>query len=240
VLRATATGLLVLMSSLLGTAAAAQDASARAAYRALTQTPSGALPGTLGASVLGSERGAWSLRLRYGLMSFDDEEYVHNFGIGGDIHLGAGRVGLTLGAYHPACGDEVCPGHFMSALTFSERLVGARLGRPSSSATLNLGLDVTAGLGAPSGSTLYAGSVSLPISIVSDTSGFRFVPYVAPGLGTGLVRGDGATDAGIRGTFGAGVGLLGLLDGFALNAELKRVFLEGGNWLVGFGLSYGS
>jgi hypothetical protein len=230
---------LLLGMSLSTHAASAQDASARAAYRALTQTPPGALPAAVGLGVAGNEGRAWTMHLRYGIMSFDNEEYVHNVGLGADIRFGAGRLGLTLGVYEPDCRDGRCPGHFMSAVTFSERIVGVQIGRESSRATLQVGLDAAAALGTPPGGTLYAGTVSLPISFASDTSGFRLVPYVAPGLGTGLVRENGQTDAGIRVTFGAGIGITGLAGGLGLTAGVQRILLEGGNWLVGVGLSYG-
>jgi hypothetical protein len=217
----------------------AQDSSAVAAYRALTQTPPGALLPTAGVSMMGTEARAWTVHLRYGLMSFDNDEYVHNVGIGGDVRLGAGRIGLTLGLYEPACKDDRCPGHFMGAVTFSERIVGVAMGREASRATLQVGLDAAAALGTPSGSTLYAATISLPVSFASDTSGFRLVPYVAPGLGTGLVRENGQTDAGIRAIVSAGIGLTGIGRGLGLTAGVQRVLLEGGNWLVGLGLSYG-
>jgi hypothetical protein len=239
VFRAILTTALALFVSVFGRVALAQDASARAAYRALTQTPPGALPATAGVSIVGSETRGWTVHARYGLMSFDNDEYVHNFGIGGDVRVGAGRVGLTLGVYEPACTDGTCPGHFMTALGFSERMVGVAMGREGSHGTLNVGLDVTAALGTPPGGTLYAGSISLPISFASDTTGFRIVPYVAPGFGTGLVRDRGDTDAGIRATFGAGVAVTGIGGGLGLNAGVQRIFLEGGNWLVGVGVSYG-
>lgn len=217
----------------------AQDASARASYRALTQTPPGALPTPVGLSVTGSDRRGWTVHARYGLTSFNDEDYVHNVGIGVDVGVGSGRLGLTLGGYEPACGGGDCPGHFMTAVGYSERVVGAALGRTASSATLNLGLDLTAAFANPPGASLYAGAVGLPVTLVSSAPGFRVIPYLEPGLGTGWVRDHGETDAGIRATFGAGVAAIGLAPGFGFSAGVKRVFLRDGNWVVGVGLSYG-
>jgi hypothetical protein len=238
VLRVLVASALLVAGPVAGPVARAQDASARAAYRALTQTPPGALLPPAGASITGVAS-RWNLYARYSLMSLDDDEYVHYAGIGGDVRFGAGRIGLTLGAYQPACSEGGCPGHFMGALTFSERIVGAELGRDGSRATLNVGLDAAAGLGTPPGGSLWAGSVSLPISFVPDTVGFRVVPYLSPGIGTGLERINGQTDAGIRGTLGAGAAVVGLPGGLAASAGVQRVFLTGGNWLVGLSLSYG-
>jgi hypothetical protein len=234
-------------TALLGLACAsivhAQDASDSVAYRALIQTPPGALATPLGASILGPEAGRWDVHVRYGIMSFGDgDEYIHNFGIGGDLKLGAGRIGLTAGAWLPNCDAEDdadgCSGHFMAALSFGERLVEAALGRPSGTASLNVGIDVAAAIGTPRDATLFATSASLPISLVTATSGLRLTPYVAPGFGTGLVSEDGETEAGLRALFGAGVGVLGLARGIAVNAAIHRVFMRDGNWLVGVGVTY--
>jgi hypothetical protein len=230
----------VLLGLACASLAHAQDASDFAAYRALIETPPGALITPLGVSILGPEARTWDVHTRYGIMSFGDgTDYIHNFGIGGDVKLGAGRIGLTAGAWLPTCDEEdECPGHFMAALSFGERLVEAAVGRPSSTASLNVGIDVVAAFGTPRDATLFATSASLPISLVAATSGLRLIPYVAPGFGTGLVSEDGETDAGLRAVFGAGVGALGLARGVAVNAGIHRVFLRGGHWLVGVGVSY--
>ena len=231
--------LAVLLTSSYAGTAGAQDASDVAAYRALTQTPPGALTNPLGASITGSESGSWDLHARYGLMSLDDDEYMHNFGVGGDLRLGAGRLGATVGRYGPDCTTGDCPSHFMAAVTFGERLIAVALGRPSSSASFTVGLDVAAAIGTPPGATLFSTSVSLPFALVTEGRMVRLVPYIAPGFGTGLVEQDGGdTEAGLRAVFGAGVGALGLASGLTLNAAIHRVFLRDGNWLVGVGIGY--
>jgi hypothetical protein len=220
--------------------ARAQDASDSAAYRALTQTPLAALANPLGVSILGPEIGRWDLHARYGIMSIGDgDEYVHSFGIGGDVKLGDGRIGLTVGAWLPDCDEADCPGHFMAELSFGERLLQAALGRPSGTASLNVGIDAGAAIGTPDDATLFASSASLPISLVTASSGLRLVPYLAPGLGTGLVRPDGQeTEAGLRAMFSAGVGVVGLGGGISANAGVQRVFMRDGNWLASVGISY--
>lgn len=217
----------------------AQDASDSAAYRALTQTPLAALVNPLGVSVLGPEAGRKDLHARYGIMSIEDgDEYVHSFGIGGDIKLGNGRIGLTAGAWLPNCDTEECPGHFMAALSFGQRLLEAALGRPSGTASLNVGIDVGASIGTPDDATLFATSASLPISLVTSSSGLRLIPYLAPGFGTGLVDAEDEHEAGLRALFSAGVGVVGLLDHVSANAAVQRVFMNDGNWLVGIGIIY--
>lgn len=218
--------------------ARAQDASDSAAYRALTQTPLGALPTPLQGPLTGVASGTLDVTARYGLMSFADSDYVHNFAIGGDVRLGTGRIGLGLGAWLPACHRSECNGHFMAELSFSERLASIALGRDSTSATLNVGAAVAAALGTPRETTLFATSARLPIALVPSSRGLRLVPYVEPGFGAGLVDFHGNTDAGLRAMFGAGVAALGLADGLAVNAGIHRVFMKDGNWLAAAGLSF--
>lgn len=216
----------------------AQDASDSAAYRALTQTPVAAVPLALPASMTGMAGGHLGVAARYGLVSFATSDYVHNVVIGGDVRLGSGRLGVAAGVYHPTCDEPRCASHFMAEVSFSERLVGVAMGRDSSSATLNIGVDVSAGVGTPDDGTLFATGQRLPITLVPSTRGVRLVPYVEPGFGTGLVRANGDTDAGLRAMFGAGVAALGLVDGLSVSAGVHRVFMRDGNWLAGLALSY--
>ncbi len=216
----------------------AQDASDSAAYRALTQTPVAAVPLALPASMTGVAGGRLAVAARYGLVSFATSDYVHNVAIGGDIRLGGGRLGVAAGVYHPTCDEPRCASHFMAEMNFSERLVGLAMGRDSSRATLNIGVAVSAGIGTPDGGTLFATGQRLPIALVPSTRGVRLIPYVEPGVGTGLVRTNAGTDAGLRAMFGAGVAALGLADGLSVSAGVHRVFLRDGNWLAGLALSY--
>jgi hypothetical protein len=215
--------------------ATAQDASDVAAYLALTQTPLAGLIAPQGPAVTG-EPAAWGWHLEYGLRSLDDHEYTHTAGAGIELPAGRGRLSFTAGAHLPACSSGECPGHFMAAAGFGQRLVGLALGRDSSSATLNMATQLELGLGFPSHATLFAASATVPVALVPTGRGLRLLPYVAPGLGTGLVSGNGETEAGLRAQVGAGVSALGLLHGFTLTAGVERVLIRGGNWLVGLSL----
>jgi hypothetical protein len=213
----------------------AQDASDLAAYRALTQTPLAGLVSSQGPAVTG-EVAAWSWHLQYGLRSLDDHEYTHTVGAGVEVPAGRGRIDLTIGAHLPACSSGQCPGHFMAAAGFAQRLVGLALGRDSSSATLNIATQLEIGAAFPSHATLIATSATVPIALVPTGRGLRLLPYLSPGVGTGLVAENGETEAGLRAMAGAGVSAVGLLHGFTLTAGIERVLLRGGNWLVGVSL----
>jgi hypothetical protein len=217
---------------------AAQDASDSAAYRALTQTPIGALAPWASASLTGVARRGVAFTARYGLMSYSDDKFIHNVGVTAELPVGPGRLGVTGGYYNPVCGNDTCPGHFMAGASYSGSLVSAALGRPSSRGSVNVGLDLSVGVAKPSDGTLLAAAASVPLSLVPDGHTVRIFPFVAPGLGVGHGPVNGRNEDGLRGTFAAGVGLLGWEGRFGMTAALSRVFLKDGNWLAGIGLTW--
>lgn len=218
------------------TAASAQDASDSAAYRALTQTPPGALPMAMDVGVSGL-RDRSGVLVRYGIMSFDNREYVHNFGIGLTIPLGSSSLGITGGYYWPNCNGS-CTGHAMFSASMSQNLLRVPLGSGPGSGAFNVGLGWEAGY-ARQNATLVSGKLSLPVSLVPAGRALTLIPYIAPGLGGGLVKDDTGTEVGLLFTFGAGVGLR-TARGFTATAGVSRAFLSTGNWLAGVGITIGS
>lgn len=218
-------------------AARGQDASDSAAYRALTQTPAGALGPLFDVSVTGERARSASVEVRYGIMSFDSHEYTHDFGLSVVVPVGSASLSATGGYYWPNCTDNACDSHIMASLGIAQNLVAIPIGRGDQRATFDMGLTSQLGFARPSDTTLVSGSVSLPVSLVPAPRGLRLVPYVAPGVGVGLVSPDSGTEAGLQFMFAAGVGMLA--HGFKANVALSRVFLKGGNWLVGVGIAIG-
>ncbi|HEX6533921.1 MAG TPA: hypothetical protein VF041_04945 [Gemmatimonadaceae bacterium] len=236
-LRATPAALALALVVLAGDARAqGQDASDSAAYMALIRTPLAALPMRFDESITGERPARTAFRVRYGLMSFDEHEYTHNFGVGLDVPLRGAVLGFDVGYHWPNC-NGVCESNVMASAGVSERLVAISLGRGESGGTVNVGLHAAAGFGAMTDTTLWSGLLSLPVSLVPRGASLRFVPWVAPGVGVGVVR-TGSSEAGLQLTFGAGVGML---IGSRVRADVgvNRVFLKDGNWLVGGGFSVG-
>jgi hypothetical protein len=217
---------------------AAQDESDSVAYRALTQTPLDAFSPALGVALTAHRGAGLAFHARYGLMSFRSHDFVHNFGIGADLPLAAGRLGVTLGHYGPDCSGDNCPGHFIASLEFEQGLLSAALGRPDHGGSLNLGINAGLGFGSPSDATLFAAAASLPVTLVPRMGSTRIFPFVAPGVGFGLVDGDAGFDAGMLPTLALGVGLLTFRDRLGVVAGIDRVFLSGGNWLAGVSLRW--
>lgn len=216
----------------------AQDASDSTAYRTLTQTPLKALAPALGVGFSGRRGSGVSLSGRYGLMSLRSHDFVHSFGIGADLPVAAGRLGITAGYYGPSCSSDDCPGHFMASAEFSQALVSVALGRTDQSGSLNLGLTAGVGVGTPKDATLLSGEASIPFALIPRMGSTRVFPFVAPGVGVGLIDSETETDAGLLPTFAAGVGLLTSEDRIGLLAGISRVFLKGGNWLAGVSLTW--
>jgi hypothetical protein len=215
---------------------AAQDASDSAAYRAITQTPPGGLPMPLDVSITG-DRDRTGVRLRYGIMSFDNREYVHDFGVGLSIPLGSSTLGITGGYYWPDCNGR-CEGHGMVGVNFSQNLLRIPLGSGSGSGSFNIGSGWEVGY-AKQNATLVSGRLSIPISLVPTRHAVTVIPYIAPGVAGGLVKDDTGTEVGLLFTFGAGIGLR-TSRGFSAHAGISRAFLSTGNWLAGAGITIGS
>jgi hypothetical protein len=218
-------------------AAQAQDSSDSAAYRALTQTPAGALGPLFDVSVTGVRARSFTVHARYGIMSFDSHEYTHDFGVSLVMPVGSAELSATGGYYWPNCTDNACDSHVMGSVGIAQNLVAIPTGRGDERASFDVGLTAQLGFANPSDTTLFSGAISLPVSLVPAPRGLRLVPYVAPGVGVGLIHPDNGTEAGLQFMFAAGVGVLA--HGFTGNLALSRVFLSGGNWLVGVGLSIG-
>lgn len=214
--------------------AAAQDASDSAAYRAITQTPVGALPLLLDAGSSRVPGRAVSFHTRYGVMSYDNREYVHDFGVGVSIPAGSASIGITAGYYWPNCNGR-CSGHSMFSASLSQGLANVSLG--NGSGVLGIGLNGEVGY-ARQDATMFSGQMALPVSLVPTGRSLRLVPYVAPGLGVGMVRDDSGTEAGLLFTFGTGLGLV-TSRGFMATVGIRRAFLSTGNWLAGAGIAFG-
>ena len=124
----------------------------------------------------------------------------------------------------------------MVGLSFSQSLVRIPLGEGTSSGgALNIGSAWEAGY-AKQNATLASGRLSIPISLVPAQRSVTVIPYIAPGVGGGLVHDDSGTEVGLLFTLGAGIGLR-TTHGFTAHAGISRAFLSTGNWLAGVGIT---
>src|SRR4051794_10377332 len=154
---------------------AAQDATDSAAYLALTRTPLAALAPTPDVATAPLRRGI-GVDLRYGLQSYTDDSYIHNFAVDLDIPVGRGRLGVTVGQWAAVCSSN-CPGHLMAGVTYRNNLFTAALGRPDSRGSLSVGLELGAGYARPPEGVLVSGSASVPIALAPGGGSVRLFPF---------------------------------------------------------------
>jgi hypothetical protein len=223
----------ILPAALLARSTQAQSEGDAAAYLALTLTPIGAFAPVARASWLdGSASGAFALR--YGRLSYDDDDAIHNIGVGGDFGAGPGRLGITAGAV--TCSG--CDAILILGADWTTSLVR----RASTEQPIGVGMTIAGGAGIPTaegadGMALSA-SVGLPMTMVAgNPTGFRVIPYVTPAIGFGTLTGEGGA-SGVRPMLAGGIGLLAA-NGVGLSAGLQKVFMEGGEAVLGLALTIG-
>lgn len=220
-----ATPLLALAVIANPTRGSAQDVGDFAAYTALVFTPVGGfVPLPPAASVA---RGS-AFVFRYGNLDVGDGS-LHNFSLGGDIATQRGRLGLTLGG--TTC--DGCDGNIMAGVDYTALL---------SQNVLSVALRPAFGFSKPleGGGTALSFGVSLPVGAeLGEATGPVFVPYLVPGLGFGLISGNGESESGVRPMLGGGLSIAGRRSNFAVHFGLQKVFIEEGEMTFGLGMSIG-
>ena len=221
-----------LAMTLVAERARAQNDGDVAAYFALILTPVGGFAPL--ASVAQPEGGTGGISLRYGRLSYEDDDATHMFGVSGGARAGSGRLGFTGGV--ATC--DGCDAVIMLGADWTTPLVR----RTSPSGTLGVGLTTGIGAGIPTaeGADGIALSLSLglPLSLVAgNPQGLRAVPFVTPGIGFGILTGDDG-ESGVRPMLGGGIGIIAA-NGLGLSAGVQKVFLEGGEAVFGLTLTIG-
>ena len=107
---------------------------------------------------------------------------------------------------------------------------------------LRVGLNGEFGYSKPSGATLLAGSVGLPLSLVSRgaRNEMHIVPFLTPAFGFGDRDPDGGdSGSGSKFMLGGGLGIFNPTSSVALNLAFQHVFVDGGQTEFGLGLVLG-
>jgi hypothetical protein len=158
-----------------------------------------------------------------------------------------------------------CGGLFMAGANLFTPLVSNALGEGSS---IMMGLDAALGFGTgevidieiddgfQTGSANYevtslSAALAFPIALVVRQPGIVLVPHLKPGFGYGRAkakfeaRGDFGedsgeeTEAGTRFLLGGGVSMLFPRQGFGIEVGMQKVFVEDGDTIIGFGITFG-
>ena len=211
----------------------AQSDGDAAAYFALTLTPPGAFAPLATVGRLGEPTSS-TLSLRYGRLSYDGDDAIHSVGVGGDFRAGSGVLGVTGGAV--VCSG--CDALIMIGVDWTTPLVR----RTAADGAYGIGLTTAAGAALPtsdeSDGFLLSGSIGVPFSMVAGKpDGLRVIPFITPAIGVGsVVTDDGAT--GLRPILGGGIGIVAA-NGFGVSAGVQKVFIEGGEAVLGITLTLG-
>jgi hypothetical protein len=217
--------------------AGAQDASAFGGWFAMMFTPYGGLPALVTprmAALPADSTVAGTFDVKYGRWQFDDTgERFNNYGVGGR----SGRAGFTIG--YSTC-ENCNNGVIMGQVDFEATLISSSLGADAGGSSLVIGVRPSFGFGKPTedNRATVAANIDAPASFsirIGERS--RIVPFVAPGIGVGHVRGGEDSETGFRTALAAGVGFFPS-ERFAIHAVWRKVFIEDGPGALGLGLSF--
>jgi len=221
--------------------ARAQTASDAAAYVALMRTAVAGLPPIATSTIIGETQDATAFSVRYGNVSGGGiTRSLNNFTAtavfsGG----GASSISLTAGASSPSQGSSA----LVLGVAGDTRLTDIPMSDSRGSTLLRIGLNGEFGYSRPSGATLLAGSVGLPLSLFArggPRDAMRFVPFLTPALGFGDFNPDaGDSRSGMKFMLGGGMGIFNRTSSVALNLAFQHVFVDGGQTEFGLGLLSG-
>lgn len=146
---------------------------------------------------------------------------------------GKGSAGVMAGYLSNSC-QGGCTGYFIAG-AHVEAPVASTVS--SDSGVFALGVQGTLGFAKPEGGTAWALSADLPLSYSARAGSARIIPYIAPGVGFGLVTGGGDSQSGVRFMLGGGLGVR-VAQALTVSAGVKQVFISGGKAVFGAGLSW--
>jgi hypothetical protein len=237
-------------ASLVAAPLTAQSSGDAAAYVALLSTPLGGLPPIATNTILDEPHNGAAFALRYGHISGDDfSSSFNNFGATAVLPWGTTSTfsltgGVSRTSFDDGFGNSTSNNTLMLSAGADTRLGDWPLSAARDAAKVHFGVNGELGFAKPSGGTLWAGSVGLPISLVSSSRSrdeMRFVPFVTPGFGFGSVSADdnGGSDSGTRFMIGAGISIYNRSNSVAVNGGLQYVPISGGHTQFGLGLVLG-
>ncbi len=211
------------------------DPSALAGYAALNASALGLLPSGPATVLFGADDRATGLFARYGNISSGVNA------IGAGVELGGGHNRFTIIAGTTFCSD--CEGHLvMIGAGWQNRFYSSSTVTTGTSPIVNVGFDgeIAATVPTKGSGNIFGASVRIPVLlVVGAATTTRFAPYLAPGIGGGIISGGGDSQTGFRVQLGGGIAML-TDGGFGANIGVNKVFLDGGSAVVSLGLSFGA
>lgn len=183
-----------------------------------------------------------------------------------DFACDQGALDDALGGTGPRISIE-CKGGLMAGVNWTTPLVTTPLGA-SGNTTLVLGVDGAAGYGSGDLLTITAtdpnfpltasfsiearalsAGLGLPVALVAKSGALTLVPHLTPRIGYGratikvpfadaIGTNTEETESGARFMLGGGLDLHIANSGLGVSVGFQKVFVDGGNTLIGAGLSY--
>jgi hypothetical protein len=220
--------------------APAQSFSDASAYAALMRTAVAGAPPIATSTILGEHQNGAAFSARYGNVSGGDlTNSLNNFTATAVLSGGgASSVSLTAGASTPSRGSTA----LLLGVGGDTRLSDFPMSDSRNGMLLRVGLNGEFGYAKPSGATLLAGSVGLPLSLISRGSRneMHVVPFLTPAFGFGDFNPDvGVSGSGSKFMLGGGVGIFNPTSSVAVNLAFQHVFVDGGQTEFGLGLVLG-
>jgi hypothetical protein len=221
-----------------------------ATFLALSRTPVGGLPPIATSTILGEVQSGVALALRYGHVGGGDlilgpngeEVSLNNFGATAVLPLGTGStMSLTAGVSAPTQGSSA----LMLSIGGDTRLTAMPLSDTRSGMRLNVGLNGELGYGKPSEATLVAGSVGLPISLVSGSGprdAMHIVPFLTPAITFSSFDPDDPrveNESGVHFMLGGGLGIYNRTSTVAFNVGFQYMAISGATTQFGIALTLG-
>ena len=228
----------LVVSLVTATHLAAQSEQDVSAYFTLLGTPPGALPALLSSAMLNRAMTLPNVAVRYGHISTAGASFNN---VAATLGIPAGTkalIGLTAGYQAISCTG--CKGHFIGGASAEGRLTSTTLGTGSDAAQLTIGLNGEFGYGKPEGTTLVSLAGGVPIALVAGGPEMKIAPFLRPAIGWGRESNDVTSITGTRFMLAGGVAILSTTSGVGANVGFQRVFINGGDTLIGVSLILGA
>jgi len=212
-----------------------------AAYVALGFTPVGGLAPMVTPTISGIPLRSVAISGRYGRLSETDGA-LNNFVASVLLPVStAASVTLNAGVRNQTFEDgSDSQNDLILSVAGDMMLAQGPFGAGGSRYTFGLNGELGYGK-APGTSSIWAGSVGVPVALVTGTGPMKFVPFLTPAFGFGTINSDdpGSKGSGSRFMLGGGIGLEQLTPNLSVSAGFQKIFIEDGKTIFGLSVTLG-
>jgi hypothetical protein len=212
------------------------------------RTPVAGLPPLATSTITGDVQSGAAFAVRYGYVSSGAGlGQSNNFGATAELPLGmGGTVSLTAGvSASSAIGRtfRTNANALMLSAAGDTRITDLTLSGGRDATRLQLAVNGELGFSNPDNTSLWAGEVGLPLSLIQGgqaRDAMRIVPYVTPAFAfTGFQRSGGGSSSGTTFLLGGGVALYNRASTIAFNLGFQYVGIANAQAQLGLGVTLG-